>query len=190
MLRNSMDKSSAINVVLKFIDNASSNQAQHNACAQEQCGNRTDRSLLQPNSIPHQANRSHLPGIIQADFAWTGVVVIAAKNQNLRTNHGKPLLLLFLLKMYLDLFQGLSEWKKKSWPEIYWWMMFTVLLIRLEIFWIFRIVKKSKKFWVSTKIKTVVFDSAEICLLMICFTKAYECFPYKGLFGKGTYRFR
>lgn len=93
------------------------------------------------------------------------MVVIALGNQNLRTDHGKTASnsSFFLFEdVSLDIFQGLSELEKKIEPQD---LMDDVYRAFDSVGNIlnFRIVEKEQKgFWVSTKIKTVVFDSADM----------------------------
>ncbi|HGG9328399.1 TPA: hypothetical protein ACJKCP_002028 [Neisseria meningitidis] len=94
----------------------------------------------------------------------------------------KPLLTppFFLFEdVSLDIFQGLSELEKKIEPQD---LMDDVYRAFDSVGNIlnFRIVEKEQKgFWVSTKIKTVVFDSADMSsddLFMKCLQSSYKAY--------------
>ncbi|ACF28913.1 Conserved hypothetical protein [Neisseria gonorrhoeae NCCP11945] len=81
--------------------------------------------------------------------------------------------------MSLDIFQGLSELEKKIEPQD---LMDDVYRAFDSVGNIlnFRIVEKEQKgFWVSTKIKTVVFDSADMPsddLFLKCLQSSYKAY--------------
>ncbi|HFB2458044.1 TPA: hypothetical protein ACE6JV_002111 [Neisseria gonorrhoeae] len=93
----------------------------------------------------------------------------------------KPLLTPFFLfeDVSLDIFQGLSELEKKIEPQD---LMDDVYRAFDSVGNIlnFRIVEKEQKgFWVSTKIKTVVFDSADMPsddLFLKCLQSSYKAY--------------
>ena len=116
----------------------------------------------------------------------------------------KPLLtpLFFLFEdVSLDIFQGLSELEKKIEPQdlmddVYCFVILSQKIKKIEPQDLmddvyrafdsvgnilnFRIVEKEqKRFWVSTKIKTVVFDSADMSsddLFLKCLQSSYQAY--------------